>query len=141
MQKEITAPVAPYGEEKKTKKIKMKLWPLISQKWLQKFPSNLVCGMAYLAGTSVVKLVPIRIGIMELQKCENYIFFLPVNIVTVWCAGFLGRTTYGMCLDVKLCGQQLHAMISIIYCSCMGHMSYIWDCVHCIVKLWSSTFI
>ena len=31
--------------------------------------------MAYLAGTSAVKLVPIRIRIIELQSCEYCIFF------------------------------------------------------------------
>ena len=26
--------------------------------------------------------------------CEKAVFFLPVNILTVWCAGFLGHTVY-----------------------------------------------
>ena len=26
---------------------------------------------------------------MELCTCEKAVFFLPVNILTVWCAGFL----------------------------------------------------
>ena len=26
--------------------------------------------------------------------CENDVFFLPVNILKVWRAGFLGRTTH-----------------------------------------------
>ena len=49
-------------EEKKTKKneeIKTNFWALISRKWLRRFSSNLVCGVAYLAGTSAAKLVPI----------------------------------------------------------------------------------
>ena len=57
MKRKIEVPVAPYGEEKKPEEIKMKLWSLISQKWLGRFPSNLVCGVAYLVGTSVVKLI------------------------------------------------------------------------------------
>ena len=58
--RKIEAPVAPYGKEKKNREIKMKLWSLIFQQWVGRFPSNLVCGVAYLAGTSVVKLVLIR---------------------------------------------------------------------------------
>ena len=91
VRKEIEAPL---GRRKKNEEIKTKLWPLISQKRLRRFPSNLVCGVAYLADTSVVKLVPIGYEIMELQRCENHVFFLPVNILTVWRAGFLGRTTH-----------------------------------------------
>ena len=26
--------------------------------------------------------------------CENHVFLLPINILTVWHAGFLGRTTH-----------------------------------------------
>ena len=26
----------------------------------------------------------------ELHRCENCVFFLPVNILTAWCADFLG---------------------------------------------------
>ena len=59
MRKEIEAPIAPLWRRKKNEEIKMKLWPLISQKRLGRFPSNVVCGVAYLAGTPVVKLVPI----------------------------------------------------------------------------------
>ena len=32
--------------------------------------------------------------ITEIQRCENDVFVLPVNILTVWRAGFLGRTTH-----------------------------------------------
>ena len=45
-------------EEKKPRK-KPKLWPLISRKWLERFSSNLVCGLLYLAGISVATLVSI----------------------------------------------------------------------------------
>ena len=46
-------------DKKKYEEIKTKFWPLISRKWLRRFSSNLVCGVAYLAGTSVAKLVSI----------------------------------------------------------------------------------
>ena len=36
---------------------KPKLWPLVSRKWLERFSSNLVCGLPYLAGISVATLV------------------------------------------------------------------------------------
>ena len=38
---------------------KPKLWPLVSRKWLERFSSNLECGLPYLADTSVVTLVSI----------------------------------------------------------------------------------
>ena len=71
-----------------------KLWPLVSRKWLERFSSNLECGLPYLAGTSVATLVSIGYGSTEIQRCENRVYFLPVNVLTVWRAGFLGRTTH-----------------------------------------------
>ena len=46
-------------KKKKNQEIKTKFWALISRKWLWQFSSNLVCGVAYLAGTSAANLVPI----------------------------------------------------------------------------------
>ena len=46
-------------EEEKNEEKKPKLWPLVSQKWLERFSSNLECGLPYLAGTSVATLVSI----------------------------------------------------------------------------------
>ena len=46
-------------EEEKNKERKPKFWPLVSRKWLERFSSNLECGLPYLAGTSVATLVPI----------------------------------------------------------------------------------
>ena len=34
----------------------------------------------------------VRLDITELHRCENHILFLPVYILTVWHAGFLGNT-------------------------------------------------
>ena len=45
--------------EEKNEEKKPKLWPLISGKWLERFSSNLECGLPYLAGTSVATLVSI----------------------------------------------------------------------------------
>ena len=43
---------------------------------------------------STANLVPIGEGIMKLRICVKIniasVFFLPVNIPTMWCAGFLG---------------------------------------------------
>ena len=80
--------------EEKNEEKKTKLWPLVSRKWLERFSSTLECGLPYLAGTSAATLVSIVSGITELQRCENRVYFLPVNILTVWRAGFLGRTTH-----------------------------------------------
>ena len=46
-------------EEEKNEETKPKLWPLVSRKWLERFSSNLECGLPYLAGTSVATLVSI----------------------------------------------------------------------------------
>ena len=46
-------------EEKKNEEKKPKLWLLVSQKWLERFSSNLECGLPDLAGTSVATLVSI----------------------------------------------------------------------------------
>ena len=45
--------------EEKNEEKKPKLWPLASRKWLERFSSNLECGLPYLAGTSVATLVSI----------------------------------------------------------------------------------
>ena len=44
-------------EEEKNEEKKPKLWPLVSRKWLERFSSNLVCGLPYLAGIFVATLV------------------------------------------------------------------------------------
>ena len=44
-------------EEEKNEEKKPKLWPLVSRKWLERFSSNLVCGLPYLADISVATLV------------------------------------------------------------------------------------
>ena len=46
-------------KEEVNEEIKPKLWPLVSRKWLERFSSNLECGLPYLAGTSVATLVSI----------------------------------------------------------------------------------
>ena len=46
-------------EEKNNEEKKPKLWPLVSRKRLERFSSNLECGLPDLAGTSVATLVSI----------------------------------------------------------------------------------
>ena len=46
-------------EEENNEEKKPKLWLLVSRKWLERFSSNLECGLPYLAGTSVATLVSI----------------------------------------------------------------------------------
>ena len=46
-------------EEEKNEEKTPKFWPLVSRKWLERFSSNLECGLPYLAGTSVAILVSI----------------------------------------------------------------------------------
>ena len=47
------------AEEEKNEEEKPKLWPLVFRKWLERFSSNLECGLPYLSGTSVATLVSI----------------------------------------------------------------------------------
>ena len=43
---------------------------------------------------------------MELCMRENTVFFLPVNILIVWHAGFLGHRHTTVCLDIfDLCSN------------------------------------
>ena len=46
-------------EEVEEEEKNLKLWPLVSRKWLERFSSNLECGLPYLAGTSVATFVSI----------------------------------------------------------------------------------
>ena len=46
-------------EEEKNEEKNPKVWPFVSRKWLERFSSNLECGLPYLAGTSVATLVSI----------------------------------------------------------------------------------
>ena len=55
---ELFASVRKHEEEKKRRK-KSNLWQLVSRRWPERFPSNLVCGLPWLAGNSVANLVPI----------------------------------------------------------------------------------
>ena len=47
------------SRRKKTKEKIPKLWLLVSQKWLERFSSNLECRLPYLASNSVANLVSI----------------------------------------------------------------------------------
>ena len=66
----------------------------ISCEHVKRFRSNLECGVLQLEGISTAKIVLFHQGSTELRRCENCVFFLPVNILTVLRAGFLGRMTH-----------------------------------------------
>ena len=53
------AKCAKRSRRRKKQRKKTKLWSLVSRKWLERFSSNLECGLPYLAGTSVTTLVSI----------------------------------------------------------------------------------
>ena len=46
-------------EKEKNEEKKTKFWPIVSRKWMERFSSNMECGLPYLAGTSVATLVSI----------------------------------------------------------------------------------
>ena len=54
----------------------------ISRERLKRFRSNLACGVLKLEGVSTAKIVLFNQGSTELRRCENCVFFLPVNILT-----------------------------------------------------------
>ena len=66
---------------KKTKKLSQFLKSHISE-LLKRFRSNLKCGVLKVEGVSTAKLVLFHQGSTELRRCENCVFFLPVNILT-----------------------------------------------------------
>ena len=47
-----------------------------------RFRSNVECGVLKLEGMSTAKFVLFHQGSTELRRCENCVFFLPVNILT-----------------------------------------------------------
>jgi len=47
-------------KKEKNEETKTKIFPLVSQDWLEQFASNLVCRLTYLAGISVANLVEFR---------------------------------------------------------------------------------
>ena len=49
---------------------------------MKRFRSNLGCRVLKLEGMSTAKIVLFHQGSTELERCENCIFFLPVNILT-----------------------------------------------------------
>ena len=77
--------------KKKMKKLSQCLKLHISGMLL--FRSNLVCGVLALVGVSTVKIFLFHKGSTELWRCENCIFFLPVNVLTGVVCWLLSRTT------------------------------------------------
>ena len=71
-----------YSSFCKCAKIRKKTKKLISRECLQRFRSNLECGVLKLEGVSTAKIVLFHQGGTELRRCENCVFFLPVNILT-----------------------------------------------------------
>ena len=67
--------------EKHTKKLSQFLKSHISGT-LEAIRSNLECGVLTLEGVSTAKIVLFHQGSTELRRCENCVFFLPVNILT-----------------------------------------------------------
>ena len=51
--------IAIFASVRKHEEKKSKLWQLVSRKWLERFPSNLVCRLPWLAGNAVANLAPI----------------------------------------------------------------------------------
>ena len=61
----------------------------ISRKWLLQILSNSLCGVPYLGDSYNAKIVCFGEEAMELCMREKAVFFIPVNILTVWSPAFL----------------------------------------------------
>ena len=83
-----------YGEACKMKMKKR----IFVHSWLERFSSNLLCKLPQLAGSSVANLVPIRVGITELRRCEKCVFFLIIYSRCGTPASWAARHTT-VCLD------------------------------------------
>ena len=55
---------------------------------------NLECGILTVEGISTAKFIQFYTMSTKLCICENCGIVLPVNMLTVWHAGFLGSTTH-----------------------------------------------
>ena len=54
---------------------------------------NTIKCLPYLEDSYNAKMVCFGEGAIELCTSEKAVFFIPVNMLTVWCAGFVGCTT------------------------------------------------
>ena len=70
---------------------------------------NLECGVLTVEGISTAKIIRFHRSSMKLRIHENCVIVVPVNILTVWRAGFLGLTT---CLDIA----SFDLLLTICYC-------------------------
>ena len=68
---------------------------------------------------------------MELQRCENRVFFLPVNILMVWRASVLGCTTHCSVFDLSGTVMQYSQLRISILC---------WYSIICILNIRYSNF-
>ena len=69
---------------------------------MKRFRSNLVCGVLKLMGVSKAKIVLFHKGSTELQRCENCIFVLLVNIITGVTRRLLGPHDTLPCVLISL---------------------------------------
>ena len=100
------------GRRKKTKKLSQFLKSHISER-LKRFRSNLECGVLKLEGVSTAKIVLFHQGSTELRRCENCIFFLPVNIlmgVARWLLGLHDMLPCVLIFLIKLCSAWLQIL-------------------------------
>ena len=92
---------------------KPKFWLLVSQKWLEQFPSNLECGLPWLAGNSTANSVP---KVSPRYKGVKMTFSFLLSIYP-WCgapAYWAARHTI-MCLDITYTLCYATASIHALY--------------------------
>ena len=85
-------------KQKKTKKLSQFLKSRISKQ----FRSNLVCGVLKLAGMATAKIILFHQGSTELWRCKNWVFVLPVNILTGVARWLLGRHDTLPCVLIRV---------------------------------------
>ena len=80
-------------------------------------------------GVSTAKIVLFHQGSTELRRCENYVFFLPVNILTGVTRRLLRPHDTLPCVLIygngaMLCGRYLHECL-FVWCCCV-HFMVLW---------------
>ena len=77
---------------------------------MKRLCSNLECGVLKLEGMYTAKMVLFHQGSTELRRCENCVFFLPVNILTGVTRRLLGPHDTLLCVLITWC-QKLRTLL------------------------------
>ena len=92
------------------KKLSQFLKSHISLERVKRFRSNMEYRVLKLEGVSKAKIVLFRQGSTELRRCENCIFFFPVNILTSAARRLLGPYDTLLCVLIINCSAKTNVV-------------------------------